>query len=250
MKFKIVIPIKALLLFLALGAMAYSCKNDPFPGIPVGSGNDTITNPIDTNIIPIDSTKPCDPDIVYYNRDIQPILSASCAYSGCHDAASRKEGVQLTDYTSVMTTADVRPGNPKGSDLYEVISSTRPDKIMPPPPNSPLTASQIALIAKWINQGALNLTCNECDTTNLTYTNGIKAIFDQNCTTCHGASNPSAGLSLTTYQEVKDALVNPLDLILRINGGDNSNPVMPQGGRMPQCNIDKIESWYNNGLPQ
>ncbi|WP_417591763.1 c-type cytochrome domain-containing protein [Owenweeksia hongkongensis] len=253
MKFKIVKSIKTLLFFIALGVMAYSCENEPFPAAPVGAGNDTIKDPNDTTQNPIDTTKPgkpCHPDTVYYERDIQPILTASCAFSGCHDAVTREDGVQLTDYNSVMNTADVRPGNLSGSDLYEVITDNDPDDRMPPPPRNALSPSQITLIAKWINQGALNLKCDDCETTNLTYANGIKAIFDNNCAICHKGAFASAGLSLTTYQEVKDALVSPLDLLIRINGGDNSNPTMPQGGKMPQCNIDKIEAWYNNGMPQ
>ena len=116
------------------------------------------------------------------------------------------------------------------------------------PPEKKLPRSIIADFRKWIEQGALNLSCNECDTTNLTYTNGIKAIFDQNCISCHGTTTPQAGRSLTNYQQVQDAVLNT-NLLERING-DPGVPVMPQGGKMPQCNIDKIEIWVSNGLPQ
>lgn len=225
--------------------VTFSCKHDPFPAPPGGIGNDTIKNPTDTTNL----GKPCDPDTVYYLRDIQPILTESCAISGCHDAATRQKGVQLTDYDNVLSTGDIRPFRPDNSDLYEHITDSDPDKRMPPPPLAPLSSSEIALIAKWINQGALNLDCDECDTLSLTYDNQIKNIFNT-CTGCHGATNPSSGLSLTTYQEVKDALVGPYDLILRINGGNASNPQMPQGGMLSPCNIKKIETWYNNGMPQ
>ncbi|MGB0177052.1 MAG: hypothetical protein ACPF9D_07795 [Owenweeksia sp.] len=224
--------------------IASSCKHDPFPAPPPGMGNnDTIKNPVDTT----QNGKPCDPDTVYYSRDIQPILNANCAYSGCHDAATSTDGVNLSTYASVTSTADVRPFDPDGSDIYEVLVETDVDKRMPfgmPP----LPNDQIALIRKWIQQGALNLDCDACDTTNLSYNNGIKVIFDQNCVSCHGSSNPQAGRSLTTYQEVQDAILNT-NLLQRINAEPGA-PVMPQGGKMPQCNIDKIEIWVNNGLPQ
>ena len=29
---------------------------------------------------------PCDPDVVYFDRDLLPILKSNCAKSGCHDA--------------------------------------------------------------------------------------------------------------------------------------------------------------------
>lgn len=237
---------KSFSLFSGLILFTLSCTHDPFPAKPNGAGSDTIQNPVDTS----KPGKPCHPDTVYYQRDIQPILTSNCAFSGCHDAITRPDGVQLTDYNSVISTADVRPGDLSGSDLYEAITDNDVRKRMPPQPRSALSQDQISLIAKWINQGALNLTCDECDTINLTYTNSIKTIFDFNCVICHRGAFASAGLSLTTYEEVKDAMVSPIDLLLRINGGDNTNPSMPQGGKMPECNIEKIEIWYNNGMPQ
>ncbi|HBF18443.1 MAG: hypothetical protein CMI36_03440 [Owenweeksia sp.] len=236
--------ISALSFFILLITFTFSCKHDPFPAPPDGMNGDTIKTPVDTTG---PNGKPCDPDSVYYSRDIQPLLNANCAYAGCHDAATSQDGVNLSNYNTVIATADVRPFNPGGSDIYEVITDSDPQDRMPQGLPA-LPADQIALIRKWIEQGALNLSCNECDTTNLTYTNGIKAIFDQNCISCHGTTTPQAGRSLTNYQQVQDAVLNT-NLLERING-DPGVPVMPQGGKMPQCNIDKIEIWVSNGLPQ
>ena len=33
---------------------------------------------------------PCDPSKVYFVNDVLPIFLSSCAYSGCHDAATHK----------------------------------------------------------------------------------------------------------------------------------------------------------------
>ena len=74
--------------------------------------------------------------------------------SGCHDDGSHQDGVVLTSYEKVMATADVRPGRPDNSDLYEVLIETDPDKKMPRPPRNPLTNTQIGQIKKWIEQGA------------------------------------------------------------------------------------------------
>ena len=244
--------LKVLIYILLIFAAVFSCKHEPFPAPPNGMGNDTIKDPTDTTTNPVDTTdpgKPCHPDTVYYLRDIQPILTKNCAVSGCHDAITREDGIQLTDYNHVNNPDVLRPFRPDNSDLFERITDSDPDDRMPPPPAAPLSAAEIALIKKWINQGALNLNCDECDTLNLTYNGQIKNIFNT-CTGCHGASNPSSGLSLTNYQQVKDALVGPYDLILRINGGDANNPQMPQGGMLSPCNIKKIETWYNNGMPQ
>jgi mono/diheme cytochrome c family protein len=231
----------SVLLLLLIGNQ---CKHEPFPAPPLNTNNtpiDTVENPIDSN-----SAKPCHPDTIYYSRDVQPILNANCAYSGCHGQGSSQDGVNLSDYNSVLTTADVRAGDLDGSDLFEVISETDPDKVMPPPPNTRLTASEIATIRKWILQGAQNLRCNDCDTLNLTYNGKIKMIFTQNCVSCHGSNNPNAGLSLTTYNQVKDALLNT-SLLARVKG-NSALPVMPPNGPMNSCNVRSIEKWFNEGM--
>lgn len=227
----------------------YSCKHDPFPAPPPGSGNnpnDTAQNPIDTG--QGQNTKPCHPDSIYYERDVQPILSSNCALSGCHDDNSAQKGVILSNYNSVITTGDVRAGNLSGSDLFEVITDSDPDKRMPPPPAQALNSNEIDVIRKWILQGALNLTCDDCDTTNLTYSGKISQIFQSNCVNCHSGSNPNGGRSLTNYSEVSDALLNS-NLLKRIRA-ESGVPVMPPAGKMNECSVKQIEVWFNEGMIQ
>lgn len=231
----------ALLVFL-LTAGIVACTHEPFPPPPV---------PIDEPLVPpgdTNSNAQCHPDTVYYNRDIQPLLNANCAYSGCHDAATASNGVNLSNYNSVISTADVRAFNPTGSDLYEVITETDLNKRMPLPPNAPLSAEQINTVRTWIMQGAQNLICEACDTVGLRYSDDLKIIFQNNCVNCHGNTNPSAGLSLSNYDQVKNAVLNT-NLLARING-EPGVPVMPQGGLMDNCNIEKINIWVNDGMPQ
>ncbi|MEY4144239.1 MAG: hypothetical protein RLZZ335_91, partial [Bacteroidota bacterium] len=64
------------------------------------------------------------------------------------------------NYTNVMQGNNVRPGRPDNSEIYEVITESDPDKMMPPPPYSPLSDSERAMIRRWIEQGALNNACN------------------------------------------------------------------------------------------
>lgn len=103
---------------------------------------------------------PCHPDTVYFERDVLPLLISSCAYSGCHDVATALDGVILNNYENVMQTADVRPGNPTGSDLYEVLVENNPNKRMPLG-QDPWSSDKIELVRKWILQGAKNLSCDE-----------------------------------------------------------------------------------------
>lgn len=127
----------------------YGCKHDPVypPGwVP----------PLDTT-----GLGRCDPDSVYFVNDIQPLLARSCANSSaCHAGNRPAEGISLINYTGVMQGNNVRPGRPDNSEIYEVITESDPDKMMPPPPYSPLSASERAMIRRWIEQGALNNACN------------------------------------------------------------------------------------------
>ncbi len=103
---------------------------------------------------------PCHPDTVYFERDLLPVLRSNCAMEGCHDAATALDGVILDNFANVMATADVKPGDPDDSDLYEVLIEDNINKRMPlglPP----LNTDQITLVRKWIQQGALNLNCDE-----------------------------------------------------------------------------------------
>lgn len=77
----------------------------------------------------------------------------------------------------------------------------------------------------------------------ITYTNDVSAIMKNNCTSCHGATAPSAGLSLTSYDNVRNAAENGR-LLTYIK--DSSNP-MPPSGLMPAVERAKIEKWVADG---
>jgi hypothetical protein len=68
-----------------------------------------------------------------------------------------------------------------------------------------------------------------------------------NCISCHGSSLAQAGLKLTTYAEVKDAIQNK-GLIDRISRSATDPLLMPTTGKMAQSNIDLIVKWQTDGL--
>lgn len=91
----------------------------------------------------------------------------------------------------------------------------------------------------------------ETDETVITYATTIKGIIDNNCIRCH-ATVPINGapMSLTTYENVKDAVLNR-NLLDRISRAEGTSGAMPFGGpRLPQSNIDAINEWANNNFPQ
>ena len=83
----------------------------------------------------------------------------------------------------------------------------------------------------------------------VTYTNTVKTIIDNNCIYCHGATPTNgAPMSLTTYQNVKDAVQNR-GLLDRISRAQGASGMMPSGGtRLPQAVIDQVFAWSSQGL--
>lgn len=85
----------------------------------------------------------------------------------------------------------------------------------------------------------------------VTYTNTIKSIIDNNCIPCH-ATVPVNGapMSLTTYADVRDAVLNR-GLLNRISRDQGAPGMMPNGGtRLPQAKIDQVFEWAENGFQE
>lgn len=254
---KLLIQLFLILVAVYLLGQLNSCVHEPIR--PTGNGpSDTTNNPVDTTVNDtshIDTLiKTCDPDTVYFERDILPILVSNCAKSGCHDASSAQDGVILSSFDQVRNTADVRPKNKEGSDLYENITETDPDKVMPPPPNPALSTEQINLIGKWIDQGAQNLFCEDtlagagCDTTDVSYSNSIRPVLDTYCVGCHQGSSPSGGVSLNSFANVQ-AIASTGRLYGAVAHLPGYAPMPDGGGSLDECAVKQIKAWVAEGTP-
>ena len=94
---------------------------------------------------------------VDFDKDIQPILTERCL--DCHGPDKQKSGFRVDQRPILLTGGDsgvksVVPGDPAKSHLIELLKSADEDEIMPPKGN-PLNAEQIALMEKWIAEGAV-----------------------------------------------------------------------------------------------
>ncbi|MGI9191825.1 MAG: c-type cytochrome domain-containing protein [Chitinophagaceae bacterium] len=191
----------------------------------------------------------CSADSVYFVNDIQPILTSNCNMSGCHNAGDKKDGVDLSNYASIMKTAEVKPFKATSSELYEVLLKTDPDKRMPRPPASPLSSLQIEKIKTWINQGAKNNACLSCDTANIiSFSAHIQPILQNNCTGCHSGASPSGAIGLENYTQTMTQVTNGklLGSVKQLSGFS----AMPKGGaKLSDCNINQIEKWIAQGAP-
>jgi hypothetical protein len=95
-------------------------------------------------------------DEVSFSRDIRPILNQNCVH--CHGGVRQKNGVSFIFREEALGVGKsgrrtIVPGKPDASELIARITSTDPETRMPyhAPPLSP---PQIALLRRWIKEGA------------------------------------------------------------------------------------------------
>jgi hypothetical protein len=96
---------------------------------------------------------------IHFRRDVRPILSAVCYQCHGPDEKQRKAHLRLDTKLGAFADRDgsfaLVPGKPKGSLLFQRITAQDPKKLMPPRRSGKkLTAAQIGLIRRWIEQGA------------------------------------------------------------------------------------------------
>lgn len=221
-----------------------SCKHE-IPEPPNTGGGDTTGG----GVTPPPGNA-CDPNIVYFEQDVLPIFISNCSLSGCHDAASRQDGVILTSYSNIMNTGEIRPGRPNDSEVYEKITEHDNDDRMPPPPRNRLSTQQIETIYKWIVQGAKNNSCvsNACDTTTVSFSSSIKPIITAKCQGCHSSSAAQGGIDYSTYNGVK-AKIDDGRLWGAINHMTGYSPMPKNGTKLTACEIAKFRIWINAGAP-
>lgn len=227
------IPIAALICIVTgLGSCAnYQIKDDVFVESPDAPGSEPQSD--------------CDPDTIYFQNTILPLIVSSCATAGCHDKKSHRDGIILTDYSSIINTGKIKAGDPGDSEFFESLTDDD-DDLMPPPPMDPLSADQIQQLETWILQGAKNNECNEgCDTSNASFEQVIWPMMEQNCTGCHNAAYPGGGIII----EGKDDLV-----ALAENGSlmgsvrwESEYAKMPISKQLSDCDISLLQKWIDEG---
>lgn len=141
-------------LFLILGSLS-SCKTSQKSEVDnqeLGGRSEPI----------VDSTSAL-PDKVTFNAHIQPILSEKCYHCHGPDSGTRKpkktplriDREQFAFEPRENGKPVIIKGSPGESLLVDLMKSTDPDEIMPPPEgHKTMSGYEIALIEKWIEQGA------------------------------------------------------------------------------------------------
>jgi mono/diheme cytochrome c family protein len=95
---------------------------------------------------------------VDFVRDIRPIFAAHC--HECHAGKRQEGGLRLNARETALAGGDsgqkaIVPSEPKASRLVRAIDGSDPEFRMPPEgEGEPLSAEQVALISRWISEGA------------------------------------------------------------------------------------------------
>jgi len=136
----------------ALTILLVGCGQNPSP-----PAKDT-SPPREAALIAEDSAAINKP--VSFNQDIRPILSENCFFCHGPDEAMREKtgGIRLDSFEGA--TADYAgasplvPGDTESSAIISRINADNHDRVMPPPDsNLALSAEEIALLTRWIEEG-------------------------------------------------------------------------------------------------
>lgn len=246
--------IKHLLFLATFILLFFACRHEIAalnPAYQINTDTSIVPIPVDTNGSANPGTDTtaitCNPDTVYFASQFFPLIQSSCAMSGCHNAITRADGIVLTDYANIMKI--VRAGDPMNSKLYKSLIDSDPGDRMPMAPVPPFTQTQIALVYKWIQQGAKNNACTNtsssaCVTTNMSFATNVLPIFASNCNGCHNATAPSGGINLTTYAGAKAASARLVGSISHTTG---YIPMPSSTTKLSACDISKIAAWISQG---
>src|SRR3954470_7300538 len=89
---------------------------------------------------------------VDFARDIEPLLARRCLM--CHGPQQQLSGLRLDSREAALkggaSGIDIKPGDSAGSRLLRLVSGT--DRVTMPPAGAKLSAPEIALLRKWIDE--------------------------------------------------------------------------------------------------
>lgn len=88
-----------------------------------------------------------------------------------------------------------------------------------------------------------------CDTSNVTYSSTIKGYLNSyGCLGCHVGANPSGGINLETYANVK-AVVDNGKLYGSVTHSSGFIPMPDGAAKMSSCDIKRLKAWIDASAP-
>lgn len=179
---------------------------------------------------------------VCFQENVLPIFVNKCAVTGCHNASSRVEGYDFSNYDGIMK--GIKPGKTFGSEAYRAIAIGS----MPPKSHTQLSKLEVSTIKNWIRMNAPNSSnCNTCDSS-FSFKNRIQPLMDKWCVGCHTGVTAGGGYDLTNYSNVKNANINNR-LIGSMQHQAGFSPMPKGASKLSECDIKAVEKWIAAGYP-
>lgn len=221
--------------------------------IPACDHDSLIVDPDPIDTMPPDTVFPCDPDTIYFKKDVLPIVLSSCGMELCHDAVTTQGDLQYTSYEAILATGEVVPYDLMASQFYQKMIETDPMQVMPPSPRGPISDTNISVIRRWIEQGAKNLVCIE-DTvctipSPVSFAQDVFPVINKYCKGCHSGAHPWGDRFLRNYSDIKP-IATPGGLLLSVINHESGFAQMPRTlKKLDSCIIATITQWVNDGAP-
>jgi mono/diheme cytochrome c family protein len=93
---------------------------------------------------------------ISYGRQIAPLFAFHCV--GCHGVSNPSSNLRVTQFAALRAGGDIGdeivPGHPEKSILMDFIEGKRGPRQRMPQNSRPLSPGQIAVIRRWISEGA------------------------------------------------------------------------------------------------
>ncbi|TVR40199.1 MAG: hypothetical protein EA392_04490 [Cryomorphaceae bacterium] len=87
-----------------------------------------------------------------------------------------------------------------------------------------------------------------CDPENVTFSGTIQPLINTKCVSCHGNTNPGAGISLVTHSQIQAQALNG-NLLGTMSHSSGFSPMPKNEPRLPQCQLEEVQIWIDNGAP-
>jgi mono/diheme cytochrome c family protein len=195
---------------------------------------------------------------VSFANEVLPLLEQHC--NKCHHPEEARAGLDLTRVSTILRGGDelgpaALPLTPDKSPLLMVLSGGEPAM---PENGQPLPPEDIALLRRWIAEGANDDTPSFPPTDVAFFERSIRPLLFKNCFKCHAGDAPEAGLRLGSRHgilaggERGPAVVpgHPEQSRLIAAVRHQGELKMPRGGdRLTDGEIAALEEWVRRDLP-
>lgn len=100
----------------------------------------------------------------------------------------------------------------------------------------------------WHTETDLYPSTAPCDTTHITFENGVQDIINNRCLHCHSGSSPSAGIDFSDTEVVVDLALSG-SIMDRVNRPPGDPLLMPPSEPLPECKLLTLDVWIQAGCP-